>query len=169
MPSGVYKRTNKHKQKLKELAKNGSNSSCFSNGHKKGMTGKKHKSITRLKICNTLTGKKHSKERKEKNRQSHLGDKHWNWQNGKSFEEYSIDWTDDLKESIRKRDNYICQECGIHQDELSGWNKKLDVHHVDYDKNNLNPNNLIALCRSCHTKTNYNRKYWIEYFKKYEQ
>ena len=88
---------------------------------------------------------------------------------GKSFELYSVDWTDDLKDSIRKRDDYICKICGIHQDELDmGQLKKLDVHHMDYNKDNLNPNNLITLCRSCHVKTNFNREYWIKYFENYE-
>jgi len=93
------------------------------------------------------------------------GKEHYNWQNGKSFEEYTINWNDELKDLIRKRDNYICQECGIHQNELDSWNKKLDVHHIDYNKKNLNPENLITLCRICHIKTNYNRKYWCEYFR----
>jgi hypothetical protein len=42
--------------------------------------------------------------------------------------------------------------------------KKLDVHHIDYDKKNGDPRNLVSLCKSCHIKTNYNREYWIEYF-----
>lgn len=92
------------------------------------------------------------------------GEKHWNWQGGKSLQLYAINWTDDLRESIRKRDDYICQICGIHQDELNSRFKKLDVHHIDYDKKNLNPNNLIILCKYCHSKTNYNRDYWINYF-----
>ena len=93
-----------------------------------------------------------------------IGKKHPNWQGGKSFEPYPIDWTDRFREAIRKRDNYVCQLCGIHQDELKGFNRKLDIHHIDYDKDNLNLNNLISLCRNCHLKTNFNRDYWIKYF-----
>lgn len=81
-----------------------------------------------------------------------------------SYLPYSVDWTETLKISIRERDNYICQECGIHQYELFGRHKKLDVHHIDYNKLNCNPNNLITLCRNCHCKTNYNRNYWTKYF-----
>jgi 5-methylcytosine-specific restriction endonuclease McrA len=92
------------------------------------------------------------------------GNQHINWCGGKSFEEYGFYWTAKLREIIRSRDNYICQECGIHQDKLQGRCKKLDVHHIDYNKFNLNPENLITLCRSCHIKTNYNRDYWIKYF-----
>ena len=75
---------------------------------------------------------------------------------------YPMDWTDDLRESIRRRDGYVCQLCGIHQGELKGFIKKLDVHHIDYNKDNLDPDNLITLCKNCHMKTNYNRNYWAE-------
>jgi len=88
------------------------------------------------------------------------------WRGGISFEPYSQDWTNDLRDVIRKRDSFICQECGIHQEELCGMFKKLDVHHIDYDKKNCNPDNLITLCRSCHAKTNVNRDYWLNYFNK---
>lgn len=37
---------------------------------------------------------------------------------------------------------------------------------IDYDKDNLDPNNLISLCNSCHAKTNKNRDYWINLFNK---
>lgn len=77
---------------------------------------------------------------------------------------YPIDWTDNIRKAIRMRDEYICQICGIHQDELESRFRKLDIHHIDYDKDNLNPDNLVALCRNCHIKTNFNRKYWINYF-----
>jgi len=92
------------------------------------------------------------------------GENNGNWQGGISNEPYPFDFNEELKELIRQRDNYTCQLCGIHQDELKGWNRKLDVHHKDYDKDNLDPDNLITLCRSCHIKTNTNREYWIDYF-----
>ncbi len=82
------------------------------------------------------------------------------------FDSYPPNWTDDLKDSIRKRDNYVCQICGIHQDELE---QTLHCHHIDYNKSNLNPNNLIILCPVCHLKTNGNREYWKEYFQEFEQ
>ena len=56
---------------------------------------------------------------------------------------------------------------GMHQDELTGWHKKFPIHHIDYDKNNLDPKNLITLCQSCHIKTNYNRTFWMRYFWNY--
>jgi 5-methylcytosine-specific restriction endonuclease McrA len=47
---------------------------------------------------------------------------------------------------------------------LKGFYRQLDVHHIDYDKDNLSPNNLITLCRRCHVKTNNNRDFWRNYF-----
>jgi hypothetical protein len=88
------------------------------------------------------------------------GEKHWNWQGGKSIEPYTIDWTETLKKNILKRDKYTCQLCG----KLQSYEKFL-IHHIDYNKKNCSPGNLITLCRSCHTKTNYNRNYWIKFFK----
>ena len=89
-------------------------------------------------------------------------EKHPNWLGGKSFEPYGIEFNNRLKEKIRKRDNYTCQECGYTQEQLR---YKLCVHHIDYNKQNNNLDNLITLCRSCHTKTNFRRKDWIDYFK----
>jgi len=84
-----------------------------------------------------------------------VGNKHPNWKGGISFEPYSIDWTETLKRSIRERDHYICQLC---------YQYGNCVHHIDYDKKNCNPVNLITLCGSCNVRVNYNREYWISYF-----
>lgn len=78
------------------------------------------------------------------------------WKGGLSFEPYTVDWTDTLKKSIRQRDKYTCRVCGKEP--------SIIVHHIDYDKKNCNPENLITLCRKCHAKTNFNRTFWINYF-----
>jgi hypothetical protein len=94
--------------------------------------------------------------------ENHSGENHYNWQGGISKEPYSQDWTKELKEQIRERDNYQCQICFISEDLLKdNYHKKLTIHHIDYDKKNCSPDNLISLCGSCHTKTNYNRDEWI--------
>lgn len=95
-------------------------------------------------------------------KKGHMGmrlEKHPAWQGGKSFEPYTTDWTKTLRQSIRERDKYVCQICYEKQSD-----KVLVVHHIDYNKQNCNPNNLISLHRSCHMKTNFNREYWIRYF-----
>ena len=35
---------------------------------------------------------------------------------------------------------------------------------MDYDKSNCDINNLISLCCSCHTKTNFNKHFWYVFF-----
>jgi len=95
------------------------------------------------------------------------GKNHYNWQGGKSFEPYGIEFNNQLKEKIRQRDNYRCQECFRHQNELydkAGRKYKLIVHHIDYNKKNNSENNLIPLCRNCHQQTNYKRQDWTKYF-----
>lgn len=116
-------------------------------------------------------GKHHSEEAKEKNRQAHIGIPIWNkgilkskshsWKGGISFEPYGIEFDNRLKEFIRKRDSYRCQECFRHQSELK---RKLHIHHIDYDKKNNNIENLISLCDVCHGQTNWDRNDWINYF-----
>lgn len=50
-----------------------------------------------------------------------------------------------------------CQVCGVSQRECE---QKLSIHHIDYDKKNCLPENLISLCADCHMKTNGNRGFW---------
>ena len=133
----------------------------INNGNKNPNYGKKFSEDIKKKMSKSHKGLIRSEETRKKMSESHKEEKNPNWKGGISESPYPSDWTDDLRESIRKRDNYICQLCGIHQDEL---NRKLAIHHIDYNKNNLNPNNLITLCINCHMKTNYNRNYWIKYF-----
>jgi hypothetical protein len=90
------------------------------------------------------------------------GDKHPSWQGGKSFEPYSLEFNRKLKEQIRNRDEYRCQECNQTQEQL-GY--KLCIHHIDYNKKNNCHDNLISLCRSCHSQTGFDREDWSIYFK----
>lgn len=89
------------------------------------------------------------------------GSLHPDWLGGKSFEPYGIQFNKELKESIRNRDNFTCRECEYTQEQL-GY--KLSIHHIDYNKRNNNKNNLISLCRVCHSQTNFDRKDWINYY-----
>ena len=66
-----------------------------------------------------------------------------------------------IKILIRERDRHTCQLCNKKE---KFFDEKLHVHHIDYDIDNCNESNLISLCRSCHTKTNFNRDYWYAYF-----
>ena len=69
---------------------------------------------------------------------------------------YGFGFNNKLKKKIKERDGNCCQLCGE--------TKKLEVHHIDYDKNNNNEDNLITLCKKCHGITNYNRGFWTQVF-----
>lgn len=90
------------------------------------------------------------------------GSKNPNWKGGLSFEPYGIEFNNELKAKVRKRDNYTCQNCKKSQKKK----RKLDIHHIDYNKKSSDINNLISLCLTCHMKTNFNRKKWKNHFNK---
>lgn len=48
-----------------------------------------------------------------------------------------------LRKSIIERDSYRCRVCA--SDDLD-----LEVHHIDYDRANNDPGNLVTLCGDCH-------------------
>jgi len=130
------------------------------------------------KISKANKGRKFTEEHLRNLSKAHIGQIAWNrgrdcpqlsgessgiWLGGKSFEPYSPEFNDAFKRKIRKRDNYTCQECGYTEEQLG---RKLDIHHIDYDKKNNDLKNLICLCRACHAQTNYSRKDWTNYFLK---
>ena len=158
-------------------------------GEKHGMYGKHHtpeaieknrrahldvKQSSELikKRIDARRGYKHSIETKEKIKKTNLetwaqeeirlkntGSNSPSWRGGISFIPYPAEWTKLLRHSIKQRDDYQCQYCG--KDKI-----KLAVHHIDYNKKNLNPTNLITLCIPCHMKTNYKRWRWKSILKK---
>jgi len=77
------------------------------------------------------------------------------WKGGTSFLPYSPEFNTQMKLFIKERDDDLCQVC---------FKKGKCVHHIDYDKLNSSPNNLILLCQSCHSKTNFNRDKWKRFF-----
>lgn len=156
MPSGVYKRkpfTREHKRNISRARK-----------------GIRH-SLERIrKMSNAKKGKHRSPETKKKISETMKGAKSYLWRGGISFEPYGVKFNKELKEQIRKRDNYRCQECFRHQDELfkntkAGWRPyELFIHHINYNKKNNKPENLISLCLNCHAQTNFKREDWTKYF-----
>ncbi len=133
----------------------------FKKGHKPVFT-KKHRD--NLSKANKIAQKKkwENAEYRKMMSDSHkgkTGKESSNWQGGVSETSYPIDWTETLRRSIRERDKYTCKLCSSQQGD-----RAFSVHHIDYDKDNCNPINLITLCVYCHGKTNNNREYWTEYF-----
>ncbi len=159
MPRGTYERTARHKKRISDGGKKRYTDVKEREKTSKAMKGSKswNKGLTK----DTDKRVKRQSERIKGNTNGfQKGERNPMWIDGKTLF-YSDDWRDTLRESIRQRDSYICQLCGIHQGELD---KRLDIHHIDYDKKNCDPKNLISLCRSCHLKTNHNRERWLNYF-----
>lgn len=89
-----------------------------------------------------------------------------NWQGGLTSQGYPWYFNESLKEFIRKRDDYECQNCHMTEEEnIIIRGRVLDVHHIDYNKDNCLESNLITLCNQCNVRANYNRDYWQVYFK----
>lgn len=104
---------------------------------------------------NYLFGNRRCQSCAKKGKKSHF------YINGLSRKPYSSEFSDELKEYIRKRDNYKCQLCNKRQ---KNYYRKLEIHHIDYNKKNCNESNLITLCQQCNVKANANKDYWFAYF-----
>ena len=96
-----------------------------------------------------------------------MGNKNPNWKGGVSFEPYCEIWSDEeYKQSIRDRDKNQCRKCGITRHiSYKVYEQSLHIHHIDYDKKNCKPDNLITLCISCNTKANSNREHHTVFYK----
>ena len=183
MPSGIYIRTELHRKKISQGGKGKSGRKKGTipwNKNKKGVQvawnkGKKvrlnpkgefkkgHKTWNKGKKLHYSAWNKGKSNVQTAWNRGIFGKKSHAWKGGKSKEPYSFDFTTELKELIRKRDNYICQLCS------KKWNEnclRFTVHHIDYDKKNCNPINLTTLCRKCNSKVNFNREHWKQYFLK---
>lgn len=144
-------------EKAKERYKNSENNPMFG----KEVTEETKQKIREANIGHIVTEQTKQKIKEARKLQEmKSGDKHWNWQGGKSFEEYPKEFKK-IKSFILERDNYTCQnpECGY-------LSEGLDCHHIDYNKKNNNTKNLITLCDSCHTKTNGKKKrdFYINFY-----
>ena len=78
------------------------------------------------------------------------------WKGGTSNEEYCDAWIDrEYKQSIKDRDSNKCQN-----PTCRGKSKRLAIHHINYNKKDCGPVNLITLCTSCNSRANHNRDFW---------
>ncbi len=90
-----------------------------------------------------------------------VGDGNPNWKGGIALEPYCQIWGDrEYKESIKERDDFKCQNPDC-------WDTSQDLvlHHIDYNKKNCHPDNLITLCVSCNIRANYRRESWKTFYK----
>jgi hypothetical protein len=98
-------------------------------------------------------------------RQQYIGNNNPAWIDGSSYQDYPSQFTEVLREQIRERDNHECQNCGITEEEhLIIYGRMIEVHHIDYNKENCNKDNLITTCKQCNLRANTNRPYWQEFY-----
>ena len=76
------------------------------------------------------------------------GEKHPRWRGGIWKKGYTSEFSNEIKYKIRERDSFTCQECFMLEKEIG---QNLDVHHIDFNKKNNEIQNLISLCRRCHS------------------
>lgn len=106
---------------------------------------------------NPFYGKKHTKKSCEKiakaNKGKGLGKDNSNWNSNLTEEERSLNRhgcrNKDWSKKVRKKDNYICQCCGVSD-------TTMEAHHMENFHNNpnlrLDVNNGITFCTDCHVQ-----------------
>jgi len=178
------KRSKEVRYKLSNIAKKrtGKNNPFFGKTHseetkkkisRKGVTlteSHKKKISEALKGAkNPFYGKNHTKSTKQKLKDRWIisiengercGPNHPNWKGGISNQGYcSVFSNDDFRNMIFERDGYQCLN-----PTCSKKYKRLTIHHIDYDKKNCDPYNLITLCVSCNSIANFDRKWHENWF-----
>lgn len=176
MPKGVYKKSEQHKKNL-SMANKGKKLSLehkikigqkskismlrlWKNSEYKARmvkisTGRKLSDEIKKKVGDAARGRKYSEEYKKfksdlmKGR--FTGKEHWNWQGGitpiNKVRISTFKWKQ-IRRQVYKRDNWTCQRC-----HKKGF-PVLQCHHkIPYRiSKDDSLDNLITLCRSCHTK-----------------
>ena len=178
-----YKMSDEHKRKIGLANSIALKGKKLSEEHKRnisiGEKGKIMSDKSRKKLSQARKGMKFSEEHRKNLSKSLIGSKRALgskrpelrgensrfWKGGVSKELYGRGWTNILKESIRLRDNYKCQICGVPQEECC---EALSVHHKNEIKTDLNPDNLESLCRRCHQLLHYKSKIGFGYRKDIE-
>lgn len=156
-----YSRTADHKKKMSMIKKGSSfNSICSARLTEINSLRKGHTWIE-------IFGNERAEQIRKKFRVLNSGSNNGNYIDGRSFLPYPSSFTKLLKEKIILRDKFVCRGCGKHHDEISRtdiFGRGLTIHHIDYNKNNCDEGNLIALCRSCNSRANGEREYYREYY-----
>jgi hypothetical protein len=148
--------------------KNAVTNSIKQKGKGNGMYGKKQSAESKRK--NSEGNKRawadpdsifNSPEWREKISIASSGENNGNWRGGISKDPYCFEFTKELKDFIKERDGYICQNIYCYSD-----SSILVVHHINYDKKDCTPENLITLCNSCNGRANRRRRNKLRFYKR---
>jgi len=159
-----------HKQRISEAHKKGQHFNClicFKEFWRKPFDIKKGNNKFCSKKCYFIwqKGRNKSEEFKEKCRRK-KPEQNGNWKGGITPLNKRIRSSEIFKkwrEKVFKRDNYICQECGIKSQK--GIKVILHAHHIKpfakFTKLRFEINNGLTLCKKCHSKKPKGKEIWI--------
>lgn len=136
-------------------------------GYKNGMYGKTHTDAVKSSISKRTRGNKfrlgvlHSEDTKKLLSKLNTGCLNANWKGGISCEPYCFEWSfKEYKDFIKERDKNTClNSCCQKVD------SKLRIHHIDYNKKNCHPSNLITVCSSCNSRANKDRDWHTAWYR----
>ncbi|MFA5025115.1 MAG: NUMOD3 domain-containing DNA-binding protein [Candidatus Shapirobacteria bacterium] len=130
-------------------------------------TGNKHSEETKKKMGEARIGIIFTGETKQKISKTRIkrgvakGENNPMWKGGISCEPYCTQWSDvEYKRWLKyERDRGKCQNpC------CSGKFTLLCLHHINYDKKDCRPVNLITVCMSCNGVANGDREWWEAWY-----
>ena len=104
-------------------------------------------------------GKKHTIEARKRMSKSHLTRNSGN--NTPENPYPKLFYISDFRDMINERDGNICQNplCRRNCEQLP-----LEFHHIDYNKGNCVPSNIIKVCKSCNARANSDRQFWQKHY-----
>jgi len=127
-------------------------------GNKNAMYGKKFSVSHRRKISKGCKGKNVGLKNGMYGRCGLLSPV---WRGGISCEPYCYEWSfKEFKDLIKERDGHRCLN-----PYCFGNYERLCIHHIDYNKKNCEPDNLITLCISCNGRANKDRDWHKAWYK----
>lgn len=123
----------------------------------KRLQGKRWKLTSEQRLKHSF---KRTTEQRMNYRTSKIGEKNPAYFNGECRRPYPYEFNKELKQFISSRDDNMCQYCFEETDgEIRGC-----PHHIDYNKENNSPSNLVWVCTRCNSKFNSRREHWKKYW-----